>query len=163
MFMWMPKRYPIGYWRRELLGELGEYSLAAHANASVAEVVELIYEVRKLVRSTSVPSPAMDPLCLGRPVATVYTRLRERRLDHPESGPVRKDDECALTVRVGPCRVCWAERRAVFGRSHRRARSFVSVSEAITATMFLRSFCVSMRMFLGRQRRTRGPLGPSSG
>jgi 2-dehydropantoate 2-reductase len=26
MFMWMPKRYPVGYWRRELLGELGEYS-----------------------------------------------------------------------------------------------------------------------------------------
>ena len=62
MFMWMPRRYPVGYWRRELLGELGEYSLAAHANASVAEVVELIHEVKKIVRGTSVPTPAMDRL-----------------------------------------------------------------------------------------------------
>jgi 2-dehydropantoate 2-reductase len=62
MFMWMPKRYPVGYWRGALKGKLGEYSLAAHTNASVAEVVELIYEVRKLVRGTSVPTPAMDRL-----------------------------------------------------------------------------------------------------
>jgi 2-dehydropantoate 2-reductase len=62
MFMWMPRRYPVGYWRGELKGKLGEYSLAAHANASVAEVVELIREVRRLVRGTSVPTPSMDRL-----------------------------------------------------------------------------------------------------
>jgi 2-dehydropantoate 2-reductase len=62
MFMWMPKRYPIGYWRRELQGKLGEYSLAAHTRASIGEVKELVEEVRELVRSASVPTPAMTRL-----------------------------------------------------------------------------------------------------
>ena len=62
MFMWMPKRYPIGYWRKELQGKLGEYSLAPHTRASIAEVRELVGEVRELVRSASVPTPAMTRL-----------------------------------------------------------------------------------------------------
>jgi 2-dehydropantoate 2-reductase len=62
MFMWMPKRYPIGYWRGELQGKLGEYSLAAHTRASIGEVRELTKEVRGLVRSAWVPTPAMTRL-----------------------------------------------------------------------------------------------------
>jgi 2-dehydropantoate 2-reductase len=62
MFMWMPKSYPTGYWRRELQGKLGEYSLAAHTRASIGEVRELVEEVRELVRSASVPTPAMTRL-----------------------------------------------------------------------------------------------------
>ena len=46
MFMWMPKRYPIGYWRGELRGKLGEYSLAPHTRASIGEVRELVEEVQ---------------------------------------------------------------------------------------------------------------------
>jgi 2-dehydropantoate 2-reductase len=62
MFMWMPKRYPIGYWRTELQGKLGEYSLAPHTRSSIGEVRELVEEVRELVRRTSVPTPAMTRL-----------------------------------------------------------------------------------------------------
>jgi 2-dehydropantoate 2-reductase len=62
MFMWMPRSYPIGYWRGELQGKLGEYSLAAHTRASIEEVRELVEEVRELVRSTSVPTPTMTRL-----------------------------------------------------------------------------------------------------
>ncbi|MGA2664679.1 MAG: 2-dehydropantoate 2-reductase N-terminal domain-containing protein [Nitrososphaerales archaeon] len=62
MFAWMPRSYPVGYWRRELQGELGDYSLAPHTRASIEEVRELIAEVRALVRSASVPAPAMDRL-----------------------------------------------------------------------------------------------------
>jgi 2-dehydropantoate 2-reductase len=62
MFMWMPKSYPVGYWRRELQGKLGEYSLAAHTRASIGEVRELIAEVRELIRSASIQTPAMNRL-----------------------------------------------------------------------------------------------------
>ena len=62
MFMWMPKGYPIGYWRGQLQGKLGEHSLAPHTRASIGEVRELVEEVRELVRSTSVPTPAMTRL-----------------------------------------------------------------------------------------------------
>jgi 2-dehydropantoate 2-reductase len=62
MFMWMPKRYPVGYWRGELQGKLGEYSLAAHTRASISEVRELVEEVRELVHSASIPTPAMNRL-----------------------------------------------------------------------------------------------------
>ena len=63
MFLWMPKSYPLRYWRGALRAKLGEYSLAAHTNASTGEVRELVGEVRALVRSSSsVPTPAMDRL-----------------------------------------------------------------------------------------------------
>jgi 2-dehydropantoate 2-reductase len=75
MFMWMPKSYPIGYWRGQLRGKLGEYSLAPHTRASLDEVKELVEEVRELVRSTSVPTPAM-------------TRLYSWVDSKPSAGPV---------------------------------------------------------------------------
>jgi 2-dehydropantoate 2-reductase len=62
MFMWMPKRYPIGYWRGQLQGKLGEYSLAPHTRASTGEVRELVEEVRALARSSGVPTPVMTRL-----------------------------------------------------------------------------------------------------
>jgi 2-dehydropantoate 2-reductase len=62
MFEWMPRRYPIGYWRGELQGKLGEYSLAPHTRASSDEIRELIEEIRGLVRRTAVPTPAMTRL-----------------------------------------------------------------------------------------------------
>jgi 2-dehydropantoate 2-reductase len=62
MFSWMPRWFPILYWRRALTSKLGEVSLAAHANAAPGEIKQLIDEIRTLVRATSVPTPAMDRL-----------------------------------------------------------------------------------------------------
>jgi 2-dehydropantoate 2-reductase len=62
MFTWMPRRYPVGYWRRELQGELGDYSLAPHTRAAVGELREMVGEVRELANRTAVPTPAMDRL-----------------------------------------------------------------------------------------------------
>jgi 2-dehydropantoate 2-reductase len=62
MFEWMPKRYPIGYWRGELQGKLGQYSLAPHTRASSDEIRELIEEISGLAGRTSVRTPAMTRL-----------------------------------------------------------------------------------------------------
>lgn len=62
MFGWMPRWFPILYWQRTLTSKLGEISLAAHANAAPFEIKQLIDEIRTLVRTTSVATPAMDRL-----------------------------------------------------------------------------------------------------
>jgi len=62
MFLWMPKWFPVLYWQRALQSKLGEYSLAAHANAAPGEIRQLIAEIRTLSGDTSVSTPAMDQL-----------------------------------------------------------------------------------------------------
>lgn len=73
MFLWMPKWFPVLYWKSTLQSKLGEYSLAAHANAARGEIRQLIDEIRKLVRTTSVSTPAMDQLY--RNVASIPTSI----------------------------------------------------------------------------------------
>lgn len=62
MFLWMPQWFPVLYWQRTLQSKLGEYSLAAHANAAPDEIRQLIAELKTLVRDTAVSTPAMDQL-----------------------------------------------------------------------------------------------------
>ena len=62
MFLGMPQWFPVLYWQRALQSKLGEYSLAAHANAAPGEIRQLIDEISTLVRDTSVSTPAMDQL-----------------------------------------------------------------------------------------------------
>jgi 2-dehydropantoate 2-reductase len=76
MFLWMPKWFPVLYWKRALRSPLGEYSLAAHANASPGEVRQLIAEVRTLVSDTSVSTPALDQLY--RDMSSIPTSIRLR-------------------------------------------------------------------------------------
>ena len=73
MFLWMPQWFPVLYWKSTLQSKLGEYSLAAHANAARGEIRQLIDEIRKLVRTTSVSTPAMDQLY--REVASIPTSI----------------------------------------------------------------------------------------
>ncbi len=62
MFLGMPKVFPLRYWQNSLRSPLGEVSLSAHANSARGEVQQLIDEVRSLLPSTSVATPAMDQL-----------------------------------------------------------------------------------------------------
>lgn len=74
MFLWMPKWFPVLYWQRILQSKLGEYSLAAHANAAPGEVRQLIAEIRTLVCDTPVSIPALDQLY--RDMDAISTSLR---------------------------------------------------------------------------------------
>jgi 2-dehydropantoate 2-reductase len=62
MFLWMPKWFPVLYWKRALKSKLGEYSLDAHSKAAPAEILQLSAEVRTLVDDATVSTPAMDQL-----------------------------------------------------------------------------------------------------
>ena len=73
MFLWMPKWFPVLYWQRTLKSQLGEVSLAAHATSAPGEIRQLIDEIRTLVRTTSVSTPAMDQLY--RDVASIPTSM----------------------------------------------------------------------------------------
>ena len=75
MFLWMPHWFPVLYWRRALQGELGEYSLAAHAKAAAGEVRQLMAEVRALVGDTSVSTPALDQLYQDMDAISTSMRL----------------------------------------------------------------------------------------
>jgi 2-dehydropantoate 2-reductase len=77
MFLGMPKWFPVLYWQRTLQSKLGEYSLAAHANAAPAEISQLIAEIRTLVRDTSVSTPAMDQLYRDMDAIPTSIRLRQ--------------------------------------------------------------------------------------
>src|SRR3989442_2493798 len=73
MFLWMPQWFPVLYWKSTLQSKLGEYSLAAHSNAARGAIRQLIDEIRKLVRTTSVSTPSMDQLY--RQVASIPTSI----------------------------------------------------------------------------------------
>jgi 2-dehydropantoate 2-reductase len=77
MVMWMPKWFPILYWQRALQSKLGEYSLAAHAKAAPAEVMQLIAEVRTLVSGTVGFTPEMDQLYRGMDAIPTSIRLSQ--------------------------------------------------------------------------------------
>ena len=47
----MPEWFAARYWRRQFAGELGQFSLAAHANAAKEEMVALAREVHRLLPS----------------------------------------------------------------------------------------------------------------
>jgi 2-dehydropantoate 2-reductase len=75
MFLWMPNWYPVLYWKRSLQSKLGEYSLAAHANAASGEVRQLITDIRTLVGDTTVPTPAMNQLYRDMDAMSTSTSL----------------------------------------------------------------------------------------
>jgi len=77
MFLGMPQWFPVLYWQHALQSKLGEYSLAAHANAAPAEVRQLIDEIRTLVGDTSVSTLAMDRLYRGMDAISTSIRLRQ--------------------------------------------------------------------------------------
>jgi 2-dehydropantoate 2-reductase len=74
MFLGMPQWFPVLYWQRTLRSKLGEYSLAAHANAAPDEIRQLMAEIRTLVGDASVSTPAMDQLY--RDMDAISTRMR---------------------------------------------------------------------------------------
>src|SRR5437879_3352229 len=77
MFLWMPRWFPVLYWQRTLQSKLGEYSLAAHANAAPAEIRQLIAEIRTLIGDTAVSTPALDQLYCDMDAIPTSMRLRQ--------------------------------------------------------------------------------------
>jgi hypothetical protein len=77
MFLWMPKWFPVLYWKRALQSKLGEYSLDAHSKAAPAEILQLSAEVRTIVGDATVSTPAMDQLYRDMDALATSSPLRQ--------------------------------------------------------------------------------------
>lgn len=62
LYNWMPTWFAMWYWRRALATELGELTFAAHANRAREEMTLLADELFVLLRTGSVPVPAVEDL-----------------------------------------------------------------------------------------------------
>lgn len=65
IFMIMPRWFSILYWQRALKVKTGTLAIAPHANAATDEMRLLAKEVISIVRSSSLPTPALNKLLLS--------------------------------------------------------------------------------------------------
>jgi 2-dehydropantoate 2-reductase len=62
LYLLMPERFVVRYWRRVLAGPRGELWFAAHSRAAVQEMTSLADELRTAVHRTGHEAPDLDAL-----------------------------------------------------------------------------------------------------
>jgi 2-dehydropantoate 2-reductase len=66
LYLWMPERFAVQYWRRVLASPRGELWFAAHSRAAVQEMTALAGQVQASVRRSGRAAPDLDKLLSHR-------------------------------------------------------------------------------------------------
>jgi 2-dehydropantoate 2-reductase len=66
LYLWMPRRFAVGYWRRILASPRGELWFAGHTRRAAQEMTLLRGELLAAVHRTGRPAPELDSLLVPR-------------------------------------------------------------------------------------------------
>jgi 2-dehydropantoate 2-reductase len=66
LYLWMPRRFAVGYWRRILASPRGELWFARHTRGAAQEMTLLRDELLAAVHRTGRPAPDLDSLLAPR-------------------------------------------------------------------------------------------------